>query len=72
VSHVFDGAKATAGSRTETAATSRPQASASLDLCIAGLRRMQLVATSALKLEWPWIPDSRASSEAAMVGACAD
>ncbi len=51
----------------------------------AGLRRMRLVATlllvlmtavfivtTAVKLEWPWIPYLRAFAEAGMVGACAD
>ena len=78
-------AKATADSRTESAAASQPRASGSLDPRIAGLRRMRLVATlllvlmtltfvatSAVKLDWPWIPYLRAFSEAAMVGACAD
>ena len=78
-------AKATADSGTESAAASQPRASGSLDPRIAGLRRMRLVATlllvlmtltfvatSAVKLDWPWIPYLRAFSEAAMVGACAD
>ena len=30
------------------------------------------IATSVMKLDWPWIPYLRAFSEAAMVGACAD
>ena len=30
------------------------------------------IATSLVKLDWPWIPYLRAFSEAAMVGACAD
>jgi uncharacterized membrane-anchored protein YjiN (DUF445 family) len=52
---------------------------------VAGLRRMRLiatlllvlmtaifVATTALKLDWPWVPYLRAFAEAGMVGACAD
>jgi uncharacterized membrane-anchored protein YjiN (DUF445 family) len=52
---------------------------------ILGLRRMRTVATlllvlmtaifiatTAAKLDWPWIPYLRAFSEAGMVGACAD
>jgi len=52
---------------------------------LVGLRRMRavatlllvlmaivFVATTALKLDWPWIPYVRAFSEAGMVGACAD
>jgi uncharacterized membrane-anchored protein YjiN (DUF445 family) len=51
----------------------------------AGLRRMRLfatlllvlmtaifIATTAIKLDWPWIPYLRAFAEAGMVGACAD
>ena len=51
----------------------------------AGLRRMRLLATlllvlmaaifivtTAVKLDWPWIPYVRAFAEAGMVGACAD
>ena len=66
-------------------ATSPPQANGTVDPRIAGLRRMRLVATlllalmtmvfiatTAVKLDWPWIPYLRAFSEAAMVGACAD
>ena len=52
---------------------------------VAGLRRMRLIATlllvpmtlvfiatSVVKLDWPWIPYLRAFAEAGMVGACAD
>ena len=51
----------------------------------AGLRRMRLlatlllvlmtvifIATTAIKVDWPWIPYLRAFAEAGMVGACAD
>jgi uncharacterized membrane-anchored protein YjiN (DUF445 family) len=51
----------------------------------AGLRRMRLfatlllvlmtaifLATTAIKLDWPWVPYLRAFAEAGMVGACAD
>src|ERR1700751_3075464 len=51
----------------------------------AGLRRMRLfatlllvlmtaifIATTAIKLDWPWIPYLRGFAEAGMVGACAD
>jgi uncharacterized membrane-anchored protein YjiN (DUF445 family) len=51
----------------------------------AGLRRMRLfatlllvlmtaifIATTAIKIDWPWIPYLRAFAEAGMVGACAD
>ena len=62
-----------------------PPANPIVDRRIAGLRRMRLIATlllalmtlvfiatSMVKLDWPWIPYLRAFSEAAMVGACAD
>src|ERR1700760_4547481 len=51
----------------------------------AGLRRMRLfatlllvlmtaifLATTAIKLDWPWVPYLRAFAEAGMVGACGD
>src|ERR1700722_978020 len=51
----------------------------------AGLRRMRLfatlllvlmtaifVATTIMKVDWPWVPYVRAFAEAGMVGACAD
>jgi uncharacterized membrane-anchored protein YjiN (DUF445 family) len=78
-------AKASAGPGTAVATTSPPQANGAVDPRIAGLRRMRLVATlllalmtmvfiatSAVKVDWLWIPYLRAFSEAAMVGACAD
>jgi uncharacterized membrane-anchored protein YjiN (DUF445 family) len=76
--------KANAAPGTGIPATSLP-ADRAVDPRIAGLRRMRLiatlllvlmaavfVATSVVKLDWPWIPYLRAFSEAAMVGACAD
>jgi len=55
------------------------------DTKVADLRRMRVVATSllvlmtlifaattAVKLDWPWLPYLRAFAEAGMVGACAD
>jgi uncharacterized membrane-anchored protein YjiN (DUF445 family) len=56
-----------------------------VDPRLAGLRRMRtiatlllaamalvFVATSAAKVDWPWLPYVRAFAEAGMVGACAD
>ena len=77
-------AKASAVSGTGIPATP-PPANPAIDPRLAGLRRMRLIATlllvamtivfiatSVVKLDWPWIPYLRAFSEAAMVGACAD
>ncbi len=71
-----------------THGTDKPKllpASDNRDPRIAGLRRMRLVATlllvlmtaifvatTALKLDWAWVPYVRAFAEAGMVGACAD
>ncbi len=64
--------------------TSQP-VNGTVDPRIAALRRMRLVATlllvlmtvvfiatTAVKVDWPWIPYLRAFAEAGMVGACAD
>ena len=58
---------------------------AATDPRVIGLRRMRLVATlllvlmtlifittTAIKVDWPWVPYLRAFAEAGMVGACAD
>jgi uncharacterized membrane-anchored protein YjiN (DUF445 family) len=58
---------------------------AATDPRVIGLRRMRLIATlllvlmtlifiatTAIKVDWPWIPYLRAFAEAGMVGACAD
>jgi uncharacterized membrane-anchored protein YjiN (DUF445 family) len=78
-------AKASAGPSTQVATTSPPRTNGTVDPRIAGLRRMRVIATlllvlmtaifiatSMIKVDWPWIPYVRAFSEAAMVGACAD
>jgi uncharacterized membrane-anchored protein YjiN (DUF445 family) len=79
-------ANASAGPGTGVATTvPPPRANGTVDPRIAGLRRMRLIATlllvlmtiifiatSMVKVDWPWIPYVRAFSEAAMVGACAD
>ena len=62
-----------------------PRDGSAADPRVAALRRMRLVATlllvsmtvvfiatTAIRLDWPWVPYLRAFSEAAMVGACAD
>src|SRR5215475_7712807 len=62
-----------------------PAAGSDRDDRIAGLRRMRFVATSLLvamtaifvattaaRVDWPWLPYLRAFAEAGMVGACAD
>jgi uncharacterized membrane-anchored protein YjiN (DUF445 family) len=77
-------AKASGVSGTGIPTTPAPAIPA-IDPRLAGLRRMRLIATlllaamtvvfiatSLVKLDWPWIPYLRAFSEAAMVGACAD
>jgi uncharacterized membrane-anchored protein YjiN (DUF445 family) len=77
-------AKASGVSGTGIPTTPAP-AKPAIDPRLAGLRRMRLIATlllaamtvvfiatSLVKLDWPWIPYLRAFSEAAMVGACAD
>jgi uncharacterized membrane-anchored protein YjiN (DUF445 family) len=64
---------------------SPPPPKRNMDPRLAALRRMRLlatlllvlmtavfIATSAIKLDWPWIPYVRAFAEAGMVGACAD
>jgi len=65
--------------------TASPPASGTVEERLAALRRMRLVATlllvlmtlvfvatTAVQLDWPWIPYLRAFAEAGMVGACAD
>ncbi len=77
-------AKASGVSGTGIPTTPAP-AKPAIDPRLASLRRMRLIATlllvamtvvfiatSLVKLDWPWIPYLRAFSEAAMVGACAD
>src|SRR5262249_27157377 len=62
-----------------------PAAGTDRDVRIAELRRMRIIATSLLvlmtvifvattaaRLDWPWLPYLRAFAEAGMVGACAD
>ena len=78
-------ATAGVGDGAGAAMTSPPRANGTVDPRVAGLRRMRLIATlllalmtlvfiatSVIRVDWPWVPYLRAFSEAAMVGACAD
>jgi uncharacterized membrane-anchored protein YjiN (DUF445 family) len=75
----------TAGAFREAPTALPPPPKRDTDPRRAGLRRMRLFATlllvlmaaifivtTAVKLDWPWIPYVRAFAEAGMVGACAD
>jgi uncharacterized membrane-anchored protein YjiN (DUF445 family) len=75
----------TAGASREAPTALPPPPKRDTDPRRAGLRRMRLFATlllvlmaaifivtTAVKLDWPWIPYVRAFAEAGMVGACAD
>ena len=74
-----------AGTPSEAPTALLPPPTRDTDPRRAGLRRMRLfatlllvlmtaifIATTAIKLDWPWIPYLRAFAEAGMVGACAD
>ncbi len=75
----------TAGAPREAPTALPPPPTCETDPRRAALRRMRLLATlllvlmtaifivtTAVKLDWPWIPYVRAFAEAGMVGACAD
>ena len=75
----------TAGAPREAPTALPPPPTGETDPRRAALRRMRLLATlllvlmtaifivtTAVKLDWPWIPYVRAFAEAGMVGACAD
>ncbi len=75
----------TAGAHREAPTALPPPPTRDMDPRRTALRRMRLLATlllvlmtaifivtTAVKLDWPWIPYVRAFAEAGMVGACAD